>query len=94
MGLFTAKKVDAEPTTRDEHERQRRERFATSSGWEELRRSDLDFGRFVITHQPTGDEYRVYRGVIEAGPIHPATAYYYAPSGAVVFLEPVRKAKR
>lgn len=91
MGLFSAN-VDTQLTSRDELRRQQRERFAMAAGLEELRRADLRFDRFSIAHEPTGDHYRVYRGEIDAGPTHPACAFSYAPNGAVVFLELVRKA--
>lgn len=94
MGLFTATRVDTEPAARDEQERKRRERFAMAAGWEELRRGDLRFDRFSIVHEPTATEYRVYRGVIDGGPKHPASAFYYAPGGAIVLLEPLRGGRR
>ena len=61
--------------SRDELRRQQRERFAMRSGWEELRRADLRVDRFAITHEPSGDEFRVSRGEIDAGPNHPASPF-------------------
>ena len=91
MGLFTATRVDTEPAARHRQERQRRERFATQSGWQELRRADLRFDRFSIVHTPGGDQFKLYRGTIDDGPTHPCSAYFHTPTGGVEFLELVRK---
>ena len=74
---------------RDELRRLQRERFAM--GLTELKRSDLAFKRFNITHEPSGEQYRIYRGEIDAGPTHPASAFYYLPNREVVLLERVSR---
>ena len=58
-------------------------RFAKQTGLEELDHADLTFGRYWVVHEPTGDRYTVYRGNIDAGPVHPVSACYAAD----VFLE-------
>jgi hypothetical protein len=82
--------------TREELRRRERERFATRSGWPELKRSDLTITRFAVIHQPTGDEFRIYTGEINnaIGTTHPASAYFYDQAGGVVFLERLPGAKR
>ena len=87
MGLFTSLKVGAEGTPRDELRRCERERFAMKSGQPELKRSDLRFERFAVVHEPSGDQFRIYRGEINTGPTHPVNAFYYDEAGGIVFLE-------
>ena len=59
------------------------------SGWPELNRSDLTFTRFTVTHEPTGDEFSIYKGEVDTaiGTKNPASAFYYDQTGGVVFLE-------
>ena len=94
MGLFTSLKVGAERTPRDELRRRQRERFAMSSGLPELNRSGLRFDRFVVVHEPSGDQFRIYRGEISTGPTHPISAYFYDEAGGIVFLERLPGARR
>jgi hypothetical protein len=74
---------------RDDLARRRRERFAMQSGVPELRRNDLRSEKFAIVHEPTGDEYRIYAGEVEAGPTHPIHAFFYGSTGGIVFLEKI-----
>ena len=71
MGLFTSPKVGAERTPRDELRRRERETFAMKSGQPELKRSDLRFERFAVVHEPTGDQYKIYKGEIDHRPDPP-----------------------
>ena len=65
-----------------------RERLALAmkSGWPELARKDLDFGR-VIVHEPTGDFFHLVRGEVYGGGHDPVDAYYIDAAGYVVFLQ-------
>jgi len=63
-------------------------RLAMRSTWPELARSDLTFGRYWVTHEPTGDKYRGFNGEPDA--IHtPIAAYFIRADGTVGFLEAV-----
>ena len=57
------------------------------SGQPELKRSDLRFERFAVVHEPTGDQYKIYKGEIATGPTHPVSAFFYDEAGGIVFLE-------
>lgn len=89
MTLITST-IDTEPKpTHEELRRRERERFAVRSRWPELKRSDLTVTRFSVTHEPTGDQFQIYKGEVDSaiGTTHPASAYFYDASGGVVFLE-------
>jgi hypothetical protein len=89
MKLFTrtSDTTDADRHERVELARAQRLRFAKQASLEELERDDLAFVRSWVVHKPTGDQYTVYRGSIDAGPHHPVTAYYATGDGDIVFLE-------
>ena len=70
-----------EASQRAAHRREQRLRIAMRSAWPKLRRMDLDFGRFSIRHVPTGTEYRVHRGEVDAV-YSPIAAYYIDADGA------------
>jgi len=87
--LYTGGTDTPDMSARDAHRRLERERFARTSHLTELKRADLRIGKFgLVTHLPSGDQFSVYRGVIEAGPHHPVTAFYRADDDNI-FLEPV-----
>ena len=69
--------TQASAVTNDDAQRRRqRETFAMKSGWPELARADLRFDRYSVVHEPSGDEYRIYRGEVDhaIGTTHPCTA--------------------
>ena len=80
-----------EPSQRVAHRREQRLRIAMRSAWPELPRRDLAFARFSIRHVPTGVEYRVHRGEVDAV-YAPIAAYFIDGDGDVVFLERLRQA--
>ena len=86
--------VADDQAARDQERRRQRETVAMRSGWPELRRADLILARFVVVHEPTGDQYRVYRGEISTGPAHPCSAWFFAQDGSVEFLEAVNAKAR
>ena len=45
---------------------------------------------FHVTHTPSGNQYRIFRGEIDAV-AHPASAFYFLPSREVVLLERVKQ---
>jgi hypothetical protein len=75
--------------TRDELRRERRLRVALNCRLPELRREDLELGRFGVVRHVDGDAYRVVRGEVDDPRASPAIAYYIADD-AIVFLERAR----
>jgi hypothetical protein len=87
------RRVGSQPTAeeeraaaRKEERRQRLVAIAMRSAWEELPRRELEFGRRDVTHTPTGECYRLYRGEVDAQ-YSPVVAYFVTESGDPVFLE-------
>ena len=66
MLITTTISTQATEPTRDELRRRQREAFAMRSGWPELNRSDLTFARYSVTHEPTGDQYQIFKGEINS----------------------------
>lgn len=76
----------ARRVAREQLRRDARMRIAMKAPWPELKRSDLEFGRYTIRHVPTETLYKQMLG--EVGEQHcPAVAYYVDAAGDVVFLE-------
>jgi len=67
--------------------RQEQVRKIMNSGKEELARSDLTFGRHHITHEPTGDWYRVWGGAVDYS--YNIDVFYVDESGMPLMLERV-----
>ena len=86
--VFATGSPEEQRQARDEYRQQQRLQAAMRSAMQELERSDLEFGRFHITHRPTGQLYHVTRGEQFAGQHDTATAYYVSAGQEVVFLEP------
>ena len=86
--VFATGNPEEQRAARDEYRRQQRLQAAMRSGMQELERSDLEFGRFHITHRPSGQLFHVTRGEQFAGQYDTATAYYVTAGQEVAFLEP------
>lgn len=68
--------------------REQRLHVAMTSGWPELRRSDLEPAHLgLLEHEPTGDFYAVTRGEQFGENYDTAAAFYIDPAGDAVFLE-------
>ena len=92
--VFATGNPEEQRAARDEYRRQQRLQAAMRSGMQELERSDLEFGRFHITHRPSGQLFHVTRGEQFAGQYDTATAYYVTAGQEVAFLEPHPAARR
>ena len=90
MHMYTGGTDAPDLAARDAHRRLEREQFARTSNLAELKRADLRIGKFgIIQHLPSGNQFCLYRGLIEAGPYHPVNAFYRAADGGINFLERV-----
>jgi hypothetical protein len=75
---------------REAREALRREqliRAAHRHGWEELPRSELQFGRVYVVHEPTGALFLPALGEVAEGTRNAADAYYIARDGTPAFLK-------
>jgi hypothetical protein len=58
------------------------------SGWPELERADLVFGRYgSVAHRPTGKLYLLHRGALVDAIYTAAAAWFMDEHGAIRFLE-------
>ena len=73
--------------------RDQRARQILASGKQELRRSDLDFGRYWIEHTPTGDFFVAWTGDPSYAP-NDAPAFYVTAAGEPVILDRADPASR
>jgi len=73
---------------REQHRRDQRLRIAMRSQVPELRRADLEPGRFGMVEHRDGTRYRIKRGEVDEH--HCGAAYYLDQTGDVVFLEELR----
>ena len=80
-----------EARRRERAEQRRRQRLAAASALRRIPAEDLTFGRFSVTHKPTGEEFFVMRGAeVAEVQYSPAVAYTTGAAGDPVFLQPVR----
>ena len=68
--------------------RRQRLHLAESSSWPRLDLADLDFGRYYVTHTPSGKRYKLVRGEVVDAQFSPAVAWFIR-EGEPVFLEDV-----
>ena len=89
-GFWDENLVAGDETSRRQARAQARQRerlaLAMKSGWPELARKDLVFGR-VIVHEPTGEFFHLVRGEVYGGGHDPVDAYYIDAAGYVEFLQ-------
>ena len=86
MSLSDANKIEGDG--RASENQQQRLRIAMRAGWPEIPRNRLKFGpRGLIEDTATGDFFGVYKGEVDPQ-LCPVAAYYIAPAGDPVFLEP------
>lgn len=80
--------MPAGTAARDEYRRQQRLNAVKRSQWEQLERAELDFGRYFVTHTPTGRRFRVNHGLLD-GTHTGVSAYSMNAAGDVIALEPL-----
>jgi hypothetical protein len=85
LGMMLGGSPEDLARAREQLRREHRLRIAMRSQIPELRRADIEPGRFGTVEHRDGTRYRVKRGEVDER--HCGTAYYLDAAGDVVFLE-------